>query len=36
MFGDDEPDLMFSEATLITTMDELFDAFGEPVESAAS
>lgn len=32
MFNDDEPDLMFSEATLITNMDELFDAFGEPVE----
>lgn len=25
-----EPDLMFREATIITTMNELFDAFGEP------
>jgi|ERR1041385_5659203 nucleoside 2-deoxyribosyltransferase len=30
MFGDDEPDLMFSEAKILTSMDELFDAFGEP------
>jgi hypothetical protein len=30
MFSDDEPDLMFSEATILTDMDELFDAFGEP------
>ena len=35
MLSDDEPDLMFSDAKLITTMDELFDAFGEPVESVA-
>lgn len=28
----DEPDLMFSEATVITNMNELFDAFGEPSE----
>lgn len=27
-----EPELMFREATIITTMNELFDAFGEPVE----
>lgn len=32
MFGDDEPDLMFSEAKILTSMPELFDAFGEPVE----
>jgi hypothetical protein len=25
-----EPELMFREATIITSMDELFDAFGEP------
>lgn len=25
-----EPELMFREATIITTMNELFDAFGEP------
>lgn len=31
MFDDDEPDLMFSEATIITTMNELFDSFGEPI-----
>jgi len=30
MFDVDEPDLMFSEATIITDMNELFDAFGEP------
>jgi hypothetical protein len=31
-FEDDEADLMFSEATIITDMGELFDAFGEPKE----
>ena len=30
MFDDDAPDLMFSEATIITCMDDLFEAFGEP------
>lgn len=30
MFSDDEPDLMFSEATILTSMNDLFDAFGEP------
>jgi hypothetical protein len=30
-FDDVEPDLMFREATIITSMNELFDAFGEPV-----
>lgn len=25
-----EPELMYSEATIITTMNELFDVFGEP------
>jgi nucleoside 2-deoxyribosyltransferase len=30
MFSDDEPDLMFSEATILTNMNELFGAFGEP------
>ena len=30
MLDDDEPDLMFSEATMVTTMSELFEAFGEP------
>lgn len=30
-FDDTEPELMFREATFITTMAELFDAFGEPV-----
>lgn len=25
-----EPELMYSEATILTNMDELFDAFGEP------
>ncbi len=32
MFDNDEPDLMFSEATIITDMNELFDHFGEPKE----
>jgi hypothetical protein len=32
MFDNDEPDLMFSEAKLIISMDELFDTFGEPNE----
>jgi hypothetical protein len=36
MFNDDEPDLMFSEAKILTSMNDLFDAFGEPLESAAS
>lgn len=27
-----EPELMYREAVIITTMDELFDAFGEPRE----
>jgi hypothetical protein len=31
-FEPQEPELMYSEATIITTMDELFDAFGEPIE----
>jgi len=30
--GDLEPELMYREATIITTMNELFDAFGEPIE----
>ena len=30
MFAEDEPDLMFSEAKILTTMNDLFDAFGEP------
>lgn len=34
MFGDDEPDLMFSEAKILTSMDDLFDSFGEPDDSA--
>lgn len=29
-----EPELMYREAEIITTMDELFDAFGEPVAEA--
>ncbi len=29
-FYDTEPELMFLEATIITNMNELFDAFGEP------
>lgn len=33
MFSDDEPDLMFSEAQIITNMDELFNVFGEPAKS---
>ena len=36
MFDDDQPDLMFSEATIITNMDELFDAFGEPLEETGT
>lgn len=28
-----EPELMFREATILTSMDELFDAFGEPTET---
>jgi hypothetical protein len=31
-FDDTEPELMFREATIIVNMDELFDAFGEPME----
>lgn len=31
-FDDTEPELMFREATIITNMNELFNAFGEPVE----
>lgn len=27
-----EPELMFREATIIASMNELFDAFGEPVQ----
>lgn len=30
MFDLDEPDLMFSEATILTDMNDLFDAFGDP------
>lgn len=30
-FEPQEPELMFREATIITSMNELFDAFGEPV-----
>lgn len=29
-----EPELMYSEATLITSMNELFTAFGEPISRA--
>jgi hypothetical protein len=29
-FDDTEPELMFREATILTNMNELFDAFGEP------
>jgi hypothetical protein len=29
-FDDLEPELMYREATIITSMNELFDAFGEP------
>jgi len=32
MLNDDEPDMLFSEATIIASMDELFEAFGEPKE----
>ena len=28
-----EPELMFHEAVIITSFDELFDAFGEPVDA---
>lgn len=28
-----EPELMYREAELVATMDELFDLFGEPVEA---
>jgi hypothetical protein len=30
VFEDTQPELMFREATIITNMNELFDAFGEP------
>lgn len=30
-----EPELMYREAILITTMDELFEEFGEPAEVAS-
>jgi len=30
MFEPDVPELMFFEATIITSMDKLFDCFGEP------
>lgn len=29
-FGEAEPELMFREASILTTMDELYDAFGPP------
>lgn len=32
-FEDTEPELMFREATVITNMDELFDAFSEPQDA---
>ena len=32
MFDKCEPELMYREAEIITTMNELFDAFGEPIE----
>jgi hypothetical protein len=35
MFGNDEPDLMFSEAKILVSMNELFDVFGEPLQDAA-
>lgn len=35
MFDTDEPDLMFSEATILTNMDELFDHFGDPEEKGS-
>lgn len=31
-FGTVEPELMYREAEILTSMDELFDAFGEPIE----
>ena len=31
-FEDHEPELMFREATILANMNDLFDAFGEPVE----
>lgn len=34
MFDNDEADLMFSEATILTSMNDLFDEFGEPKETA--
>jgi nucleoside 2-deoxyribosyltransferase len=30
MFEPDQPDLMFMESDIITSMEELFDTFGEP------
>lgn len=32
MFDRAEPELMYREAQIITSMGELFDAFGEPIE----
>lgn len=31
-FEQTEPELMFRQATLLTSVDEIFDAFGEPIE----
>jgi hypothetical protein len=30
-----EPELMYREAEIITSMKELFDAFGEPLEAVS-
>lgn len=35
-FEPTEPELMFREARLLTSMGDLFDAFGEPVERMAT
>jgi nucleoside 2-deoxyribosyltransferase len=35
-FDNVEPELMYREAKLLAHMDELFDAFGEPLEKAVS
>ncbi len=32
-FSPEQPELMFREAKIIANMDELFDIFGEPIES---